>query len=231
MNHTETTDHRQPAYRVSDGHADIECSTLPEARRVLDDWIKDGSWEDSENTWWLDVTLYKADGRGGWECIDGLTHTVAPTEPPCDDDGEHWWTDDVRIVGGIDSSPGVWGHGGGVRCHEACRICGASRVTDTWAQRPDTGEEGLDSIEYQEAHYAEIFDARRSLERYAAILGAHGTLSHCEQLGRDTTCGILGLDWDDYLIEFRATDQWGYEAYEGDETIVRLQRATMEASS
>lgn len=41
------------------------------------------------------------------------------------------------------------GHGGGVIAHETCATCGLVRVTDTWAQRRDTGEQGFRAVTYR----------------------------------------------------------------------------------
>lgn len=47
-------------------------------------------------------------------------------------------------------------HGGGVVVREVCAVCGCYRETDSWAQRPDTGEQGLKSIAYEEADDASL---------------------------------------------------------------------------
>jgi hypothetical protein len=57
------------------------------------------------------------------------------------------------LVGGIEENPGVWGHGGGVVINEACVRCGCGRTTDTWAQDPSTGRQGLESVAYEEGAY------------------------------------------------------------------------------
>jgi len=44
----------------------------------------------------------------------------------------------------------VMGSGGGVCYVETCSLCGARRHVDTWAQNPETGEQGLTSISYVE---------------------------------------------------------------------------------
>ena len=49
--------------------------------------------------------------------------------------------------------PGVHGHGGGVLITEVCRHCGCKRTTDTWAQNPETGVDGLRSVSYEEDAY------------------------------------------------------------------------------
>lgn len=76
-----------------------------------------------------------------------------PAEPPCDGEHEHTWTAPHHLVGGCRQNPGCWGHGGGVVIHEVCPYCGCERVTDTWATRMDTGQQGLRSIEYRQDAY------------------------------------------------------------------------------
>ena len=88
--------------------------------------------------------------------------TLHPAMPDCETGHEHDFISPHSIVGGIEENPGVWGHGGGVIIHEVCRWCGTLRITDTWAQDPQTGEEGLRSIEIREYEHqdaAPIADA------------------------------------------------------------------------
>lgn len=80
---------------------------------------------------------------------DQYTVTREPDECGCSGD-EHDWRSPLSVVGGIAENPGVWGNGGGVIITEVCRHCGCYRVTDTWAQRPDNGMQGLTSVEYRD---------------------------------------------------------------------------------
>jgi hypothetical protein len=68
---------------------------------------------------------------------------------------DHDWQSPHALVGGLKENPGVRGHGGGVVIHEVCVHCGTLRVTDTWAQNPSTGEEGLESVRYEAGKYAD----------------------------------------------------------------------------
>ena len=85
--------------------------------------------------------------------VSKVSVTLQPEEPSCTHEGGHDWQAPHEIVGGSKENPGVWRHGAGVRIHEVCIHCGCGRVTDTWAQRPDTGEQGLTSIEYDPEAY------------------------------------------------------------------------------
>lgn len=104
---------------------------------------------------------YPADARtiyiDGWvECAatgerESYHVTLPRPEPRCDDGHEHDWRSPYSVLGGLRDNPGVWGHGGGVITREVCAHCGLYRVTDTWAQRRDTGEQGLTEVSYEDA--------------------------------------------------------------------------------
>ncbi len=87
--------------------------------------------------------------------IDRASHrvTIDPDEPDCVGGDGHAWASPVKLVGGIKENPGCWGHGGGVIIDEACLRCGCRRQTDTWAQDPTDGTQGLRSVEYAPGHY------------------------------------------------------------------------------
>jgi len=80
------------------------------------------------------------------------TVTIDPPEPACTTPGRagHDWQAPHDLVGGLEQNPGVFGNGGGVIVHQVCD-CGVWRIRDTWAQRNDTGEQGLDSVRYETA--------------------------------------------------------------------------------
>lgn len=81
----------------------------------------------------------------------GTTMTIEPDQPKCSHDDGHDWHSPYSVLGGLKENPGVWGHGGGVIIRAVCRHCGVYRITDTWAQNPETGEQGLTSTSYQDA--------------------------------------------------------------------------------
>lgn len=107
----------------------------------------DESVYESERTLWVRI----------WVCnaVTGETAyvkvTVDPTAPKCTDGHEHAWDSPYSVLGGCKENPGVWGHGGGVIIRMVCSHCGTYRECDTWGQDPETGEQGLDSIEYLDA--------------------------------------------------------------------------------
>ena len=123
----------------------IEAVDLDAALAEAHDWASEGDYPDLEGTIWVDVRVI--DGVSG-EHLDTATTQIDPPEPNCLKGMAHDWQSPVGIVGGIAENPGVWGHDGGVVIHECCMHYGARKVTDTWAQREDTGEQGLHSVSY-----------------------------------------------------------------------------------
>lgn len=118
----------------------------------LRDWILGGDWGEIESTIWISACAYI---DGDEDDVTHVTVAIDPEEPPCAGAGEHVWRAPHAIVGGIEESPGVWGHGGGVTCTSVCIVCGCAMDTDSWAQNPETGEQGLDSVEYTAGKYAD----------------------------------------------------------------------------
>jgi hypothetical protein len=135
----------------TDGNADIEIEAET-AEEAAQEYVDGGDWETTGVTWWIDIRCTPLDDAGEDIEDDAETITIAvePEEPECTE-ADHDWCNPLEVVGGIESNPGVWGHGGGVEITEVCRHCGAYRITDTWAQRQDTGEQGLRSTEYRDA--------------------------------------------------------------------------------
>lgn len=102
---------------------------------------------DAEGTIWIDVAVRNT--LTGEE--ESETVQLDEPEPDCVDGGEHDWQSPYSVLGGLRENPGVWGNGGGVIIKTVCSHCGMYRVTDTWAQRHDTGEQGLTSVSYEDA--------------------------------------------------------------------------------
>lgn len=99
----------------------------------------------------VDWELIKAGGElvgGGCEKL-----AVDPNEPKCvEHDTAHEWEAPHAVVGGMKSNPGVQGKGGGITYVEVCSLCALTCHTDTWAQDPEDGEEGLRSIRYSDEY-------------------------------------------------------------------------------
>lgn len=140
-------------YVISDEGAieTIQARNWEQAERKAREWLEGGSWDRSQ-TIWLDARVERLSRGKPTGEFRTVTLTLPAEEPDCLDGEEHDWQSPVRM-GGIKENPGVWGHGGGVVIHECCMRCGCGRITDTWAQRPDTGEQGLRSVEYRPGMY------------------------------------------------------------------------------
>lgn len=128
----------------------IRAKNLEDACEKARDWATYAEWGTVEETFWVDVAVEDL----ARDTLEIVTVQLDPEEPDCTDGPGHDWCDDHEIVGGCKESPGIWGHGGGIVIVEACRDCGCGRHTDTWAQRPDTGEQGLTSVEYIVGEFA-----------------------------------------------------------------------------
>ena len=140
------------AYFCNDGNApiEIEADSPEEAAR---EYVDGGDWGEGAKTKWIRVWVTELDDRGVEieDTRDSQTVALDPDEPDCVDGEEHDWVRPYVLVGGLEENPGVWGHGGGVQTTSVCRRCGAYRHGDSWAQDPETGEQGLCSVEYGQA--------------------------------------------------------------------------------
>lgn len=158
MMHFEPAEGPTYTLRYTDGSGvvtDLEAETDEEALDAARDDIKSGDWDLSEGTIWVSGDVYLGD-----DLVDSVTVALAPEEPECADGHTHDWASPHWLVGGLKENPGVQGNGGGVIYTEACPHCGAQKVTDTWAQNPETGEQGLTSVKYETGVYASAFVAR-----------------------------------------------------------------------
>lgn len=139
---------------ADDGNYRIEYSDCT-PREAAEQYVADGDWGDVDSTAWIEVVTWRdgVDADGDIVHIDEESHsvTIEAQEPECEAGHEHDWRSPHSVVGGIEDNPGVWGHGGGVIITEVCAHCGAYRETDTWAQNPANGVQGLRSVEYREA--------------------------------------------------------------------------------
>jgi hypothetical protein len=127
---------------------------------------------DVQHTIWIDVRV---------RCVlsdesDSDTVALDPDAPPCADSSGHDWESPIELVGGCRENPGVHGHGGGVVITEVCMHCGCERVTDTWAQNPSNGVQGLDSVRYEPRKHADQIGKMRwtsARKRLEAALGEY----------------------------------------------------------
>lgn len=136
------------------GHEEERESTPETIEEDLRDWLREGDWGENESTMWVcarawPLSAVDEDGDVLGD-ITEVTVAIDPEEPSClCTRTEHAWRAPHSLLGGCQESPGVRGHGGGVIIREVCIACGCERITDTWAQNPDTGEQGLHSVSYE----------------------------------------------------------------------------------
>lgn len=130
---------------------ELDVETLSDAIDQAHAWARDGSYSDQESTIWVDTYILDADG----DEVEKTTTRIDPPAPKCTDGSrdDHDWQSPHQLVGGLKENPGVHGNGGGVLITEVCMRCGCERVTNTWAHRSDTGEQGLTSVRYEAGKY------------------------------------------------------------------------------
>jgi len=120
---------------------DLDCIDDALSHAVTN--VDRANYPGSEDTLYVKVEARCAEtGDVTWATV-----TLHPEEPECSRAAHSWCSPHV-LVGGDKSNPGVRGHGGGVLIHEVCQHCLVSRHRDTWAQNPEDGEQGLESISY-----------------------------------------------------------------------------------
>ena len=154
-------------WHADDGNAEI-VEEHDSAGGAAQSYVDGGDWGDGTATCWVKVWTWRmginADGDIVQIGRDSQKITVEPDEPECVEGQEHDWQSPQELVGGCDENPGVYGSGGGVTIYEVCMICGCGKVTDTWAQDPNDGEQGLTSTEYRPREFAEEIKRRKMVE-------------------------------------------------------------------
>lgn len=118
----------------------IRATSVEEAIQRAEAWVREGDYGEAEETVWPRVWLFRDDE----ELAESFQVAIDPPEPACR-------TDTHRYPGHEWRQSSVIGHGGGVIVEEACQRCGFRRTTDTWAQDPETGAQGLRSVRYSPA--------------------------------------------------------------------------------
>lgn len=129
----------------------IEAETVEDALAEAESNVDPSSYPELERTIWIRVRVVCE----ATDEEDSSKVQVDPPEPKCKAGEEHDWCSPHAVVGGLEENPGVWGHGGGVIINECCSKCGCKRVTDTWAQDRETGEQGLESVAYEAGFYCD----------------------------------------------------------------------------
>ncbi len=141
---------REWALREGGYEYDTITATSPkEALDIARDNVDRSNYNDTDGTLWISV---RVDCEETGEDVSA-TVTLDEEEPDCEDGETHNWQSPHALLGGLEENPGVWGNGGGVIIKEVCMHCGCQRTTDTWAQNPETGEQGLESVSYEEGAF------------------------------------------------------------------------------
>lgn len=147
---------------------EITADSAEEALGIARDNCDRANYPESEGTLYINIRVScEETGEDASETV-----TLEAPEPDCAHSETHDWCSPHSLVGGLEENPGVHGKGGGVVVTEVCRHCGCKRVTDTWAQNPSTGEQGLESVEYEEDAYTaeeleEAFEEECAADRAA----------------------------------------------------------------
>jgi hypothetical protein len=126
---------------ADDGGCEVHYPDAATAEDAASAYVAASDYPLQPHTWWYHLDTWTHldadDDRVGVE-----SHKIAihPEEPPCEDGHTHDWQSDG------------WprGHGGGVITREVCGHCRTTRTTDTWAQDPGTGEQGLYSVAFDD---------------------------------------------------------------------------------
>jgi hypothetical protein len=190
---------------ADDGNCEVAYDGLT-ASEAATKYVDDGNWGEITSTVWIRVSTYRKDADG--EIYDEKGHTIAidPDEPDCIDGEEHVWKSPYSLLGGLKENPGVQGHGGGVICTSVCAHCGQYRITDSWSQNPETGEQGLDSVEYQDADD----DSREWVEKRLLADVVEPALDDCDVVVEYSNRGteivavlIDSMDFDDAVESVR----------------------------
>ena len=143
-------------WHADDGNAEI-TEEHDSGYEAAQSYVDTGDWGESDETSWITVYVWREaiDEDGDIVRVDEDRHKieVEPKEPECIDGNEHYWRSPYEIVGGCKENPGVYGSGGGVTIQEVCMHCGCGKLTDTWAQDRNDGQQGLTSVKYEPEKY------------------------------------------------------------------------------
>ena len=158
----------------TDADYTVAAESAADAISIVGQLAQDWDWNDSnsENSIYIDLEAIEVDpsavpsnwnGKTSRVCVadedsyvvggeraEARNYEIEPPQPRCSASAHDWRSPHV-VVGGLEDNPGVWASGGGVEIVEVCAACGRYRETDTWAQNPDNGDQGLRSVKYREA--------------------------------------------------------------------------------
>lgn len=170
-------------------------------------FVDSGDYEATSTTCWVTIATYRkgVDAEGRIEHVEReeKTITIEPELPDCIDSESHQWESPYSILGGLKENPGVWSNGGGVICNEVCMLCGCKKTTDTWAQNPSNGLQGLTSVSYEEGEHSDevnqllIAKAKEALETEVELEGYEEDAANYDFVWVDADGDLVGCDEDD----------------------------------
>lgn len=185
--------------RMEGAEERYEAASPEAAQAYAEQWAREGDWDLSGGTIWVHAWYAPVPAEGEEPDWERAKVQIDPAEPECRDSEGHDWQSPLRIVGGLPENPGVWGHGGGVTITEVCMRCGCGKHTDTWAQDPETGEQGLNSLRYEEGEYRDRL-AVRLAEKWEESGDDHIVylLTLSDERGEEVAGAIYDPDTDEY---------------------------------
>lgn len=150
-------EHGNRSIIADDGNYAAEYEDQDSLKEAANEYVsEDYDFENNNVTQWITVCAWNRYTLGDYslddeESIESFEVELPPVEPDCSEE-EHEWVSPYDVVGGLKENPGVWGKGGGVIYNEVCKHCGCLKVTDTWAQNPTNGVQGLTSVRFETEH-------------------------------------------------------------------------------
>ena len=145
-------------YRMSGGGTSeiIEATSIAEALDAAKNAWQDGSWDEGKCL--ISVRVAALDGAGDetgevdWVDVECGSD---PEPPACTSDTGHDWCSPVKVVGGINSNPGVWSKGGTtIVTLEVCRHCGIYRRETHYGWQRNPGQ--CDGVEFRDPDEASL---------------------------------------------------------------------------
>ena len=142
---------------IRDEGMDFHYPDAKSGKEAADTHFSEGDWPEMDRPYRVTVLAYRISYDSEydtWDMQDEEYHifTIEAKEPDCSFGKDHEWCSPIEVVGGIESNPGVYGHGGGVIIKEVCKHCGKYKIVDTWYQDSQTGEVWSDdAIWYEDA--------------------------------------------------------------------------------
>ncbi len=139
-------------YEEGEEYGTCEADSVDDALDIAESNVDRANY-DGEGALFVHVEVRAPEDEDYYEELGSRTVVLDAEEPECSA-RSHDWQSPYEILGGLEENPGVHGNGGGVIVTECCMRCGCARVTDSWAQNPETGEQGYTTVEYEEGRYA-----------------------------------------------------------------------------